>query len=458
MLAVLGHRTYGRLFAAQVLSLAGSGLTTVALGLLAYELAGADAGAVLGTALALKMSAYVGIAPIAGALAARLPRRAFLIALDLCRASLVLLLPFVDQVWQVYVLVFLFQAFSAAFTPTFQATIPEVLPDERSYMRALSLSRLAYDLESLLSPALAGLLLAALSFHWLFVGTAVGFLASATLVMLASPPDSPARQENRTFRERLTRGGWIYLATPRLRGLLALYVAVAAAGAMVIVNTVVLVKAMGGADEEVALFFAAFGFGSMLVALLLPRVLDRIPPRPAMLGGGVVLAVALGLGSLEPGYTGILALWFVLGLGSSLVQTPSGLLLKRSSHAEDRPTLFSSQFALSHACWLIAYPLAGWLGAKIGLAATFPVLAVAAAGGVGAAALLWPRHDPAVVEHEHLAMEHDHPHVHDAHHDHPHGNGGEVGPSGHRHGHRHRPVRHAHPFVVDDHHPTWPRG
>src|SRR3546814_5393935 len=63
----------------------------------------------------------------------------------------------------------------------FQATIPDVLPDEADYTRALSLSRLAYDLESLISPALAAILLTIMSFHALFAGTAIGFLASAAL-------------------------------------------------------------------------------------------------------------------------------------------------------------------------------------------------------------------------------------------------------------------------------------
>ncbi|WP_040840831.1 hypothetical protein [Nocardia brevicatena] len=49
------HRDYLRLFTAQVSALFGTGPTTVALGLLAYELAGADAAAVLGTALILEM-------------------------------------------------------------------------------------------------------------------------------------------------------------------------------------------------------------------------------------------------------------------------------------------------------------------------------------------------------------------------------------------------------------------
>ncbi|MGO8608835.1 MFS transporter, partial [Rhizobium johnstonii] len=103
-----------------------------------------------------------------------------------------LILPFVDQIWQVYVLVFVLQSCSAAFTPTFQATIPDILPDEKRYTRALSLSRLAYDTESLVSPMLAAALLTVISFHWLFAGTVVGFLASAALVVSVIVPQPKA--------------------------------------------------------------------------------------------------------------------------------------------------------------------------------------------------------------------------------------------------------------------------
>ncbi len=193
MLAVLRNRTYRHLFAAQVIALVGTGLATVALGLLAYDLAGADAGSVLGTALAIKMVAYVAIAPAIGAVADRIPRRALMVTADLTRAGVALFLPFVNQVWQVYVLVFLLQAASAAFTPTFQAVIPDVLPKERDYTRALSMSRLAYDLESLFSPALAAALLSVITYNWLFTGTVVGFLASAALVISAVLPGPPPR-------------------------------------------------------------------------------------------------------------------------------------------------------------------------------------------------------------------------------------------------------------------------
>ena len=88
MFSPLGDPIYRRLFAAQVIALAGTGLSTVALALLAYGLAGGDAGKVLGTALAIKMLAYVGIAPCVGGIAHRLPRKAFLVALAVCSLSI----------------------------------------------------------------------------------------------------------------------------------------------------------------------------------------------------------------------------------------------------------------------------------------------------------------------------------------------------------------------------------
>src|SRR5919112_3125678 len=294
MLGVLQNRTYRHLFLAQIVALIGTGLLTVALGLLAYDLAGADAGAVLGTALAIKMVAYVGVAPIAGAFATALPRRAFLVAMDLVRAAVALFLPFVTEVWQVYVLIFLLQSASAAFTPTFQATIPDVLPDEKEYTRALSLSRLAYDLESLLSPALAAALLTVISFHWLFGGTVVGFLCSAALVLSVRLPQAAQSQRQGGIYDKTTRGLRIYLKTPRLRGLLALNLSVAAAGAMVIVNTVVIVRGVLGLPEnDVAVALGCFGGGSMVAALLLPKALDKMPDRAVMLPAAGLLGAVL---------------------------------------------------------------------------------------------------------------------------------------------------------------------
>lgn len=433
MLSVLKNRTYRHLFLAQVIALVGTGLATVALGLLAFDLAGAQAGAVLGTALAIKMAAYIGVAPVAAAFAEHLPRKAMLVTLDLVRAAVALMLPFVTEIWQVYVLIFVLQSASAAFTPTFQATIPDILPDEREYTRALSLSRLAYDLESVISPMLAALLLTVVSFHSLFAGTVVGFLVSAAMVGTVVLPLA-ARGPKRSIYERTTKGMRIFLRTPRLRGLLALNLTIAAASAMVIVNTVVLVQSKFALPQSsTAMALMAFGGGSMVVALMLPKLLERLEDRKAMLAGGAVLVAGLILGTFVSSYPALILLWLVLGAGYSLAQTPSGRILRRSSSAQDRPALFAAQFALSHACWLITYPLAGWLGASVSLTASFIGLSLVAAVAWLVSKRIWrPEYEEDVVAHNHDDLPEDHPHV---------ANGNA----------------HAHSFVIDDDHRKWPK-
>lgn len=439
MLDVLANRTYRHLFVAQVIALAGTGLLTVALGLLAFELAGADAGVVLGTALAIKMVAYVGVAPVVGAFANQLPRRAFLVSMDLVRAAVALLLPFITEVWQIYVLIFLLQSASAAFTPTFQATIPDVLPDEKEYTRALSLSRLAYDLESLLSPTLAAALLTVINFHWLFGGTVVGFLCSAALVLSVRLPQPDGSEPQGGIYDKTTRGLRIYLKTPRLRGLLALSLSVAAAGAMVIVNTVVIVRGVLGLPEnDVAVALGCFGGGSMIAALLLPRVLDKLPDRAVMLPAAALLGVVLLVFAAATwtgtiGWQALLVTWTLLGIGYSAVQTPTGRLLRRSAQAEDRPALFAAQFALSHACWLLTYPLAGWLGAAVGIPMTLGALGLVTLLGFVLAVRLWPANDPEEIAHSHPDLPPDHPHLRE-----------------------HDSLGHAHAFTIDDLHQRWP--
>ncbi|MDO5065840.1 MAG: MFS transporter [Propionibacteriaceae bacterium] len=385
MRRALANRTYARLFAAQVVALLGTGLLTVALGLLAFELAGQDAGRVLATALSIRILAYVILSPVMTALAARLPRTTVLVAADAVRAAMALVLPLVTSTWQIHLLVFLLQAASATFTPTFQATIPQVLPDEEDYTAALTLSRLAYDLESLLSPVMAALLLTVMSFQQLFIGTTLGFLGSIILVLLARPP-APRPQPASSFRERLTHGMRLFGSRPELRGLLAFNLVVACGVSMVLVNTVVLVAGLLQADgTQVAWLLAAHGAGSMLTALHLPRLLKRLSDLEVMTFGAVLMAGGLGLAALAietpAGWTQWVWLsltWALLGVATSMVGTPSARVIRRCTEPADHPAVFAAQFSLSHACYLITYPAAGWLGVALGLPLTAVLLSLLA--------------------------------------------------------------------------------
>jgi MFS family permease len=391
---------FRRLFTAQVVALLGTGLLTVALGLLAYDIAGSAAGAVLGTALAIKMIAYVFVAPIVSSLTSMLPRRFVLVTADVVRALTALALPFVDQVWQVYVLIFVLQAASATFTPTFQAVIPSVVPDAQQYTRALTLSRLAYDLESLVSPLIAAALLTVIGFHTLFVGTALGFVASAALVLGTALPRHLA-----TKTRRPTSGIATFVRNPELQGLLALNTVVAAATALVVVNSVIYVRDLfGGSSSQLAIALGVYGAGSMVAALFIPRALGSISDHTLMLTGAAVAvtgtAAATLVATLHGGSAAWVALattWALLGVGTSMINTPSARILRRESDESTRTSIFTAQFSLSHAAFLLTYPIAGWVGARLGLFTAAMVLTGLATLAALSAARLWSRSRMSVV-------------------------------------------------------------
>ena len=396
-------RDYRRLFSAQVIALFGTGLATVALGLLAYDLAGPRAGAVLATALTIKMVAYVVVAPLAAAYVDRLPRRLFLTVLDVVRALVVLALPFVTEVWQIYVLIGVLQTASAAFTPTFQAVIPDIVTEEADYTRALSASQVAYTMESLLSPVLAAVALAVMSFNLLFLGTSLGFAASAILVLSTRIPNArPSAHVSAV--DRVVSGIRTFAATPSLRAVMALNLVVAAAGSIVVVNTVNYVRdVLGGTQSDVAWMLAASGTGTLLAALVLPRVLDRTGERIVMLTGATVLVVAVAaalatvaLDLALPQLTAVI--WVTIGGGMALIITPTGQVLRRAVRPDAIPEVFAAQFSLSHLAWLITYPIAGWVATNAGFPTTWTILAILAAIGAVAAPALWTREEAVLEE------------------------------------------------------------
>jgi MFS family permease len=259
-----------------------------------------------------------------------------------------------------------------------------------------------------------------------------GFVGSALLVVTVTLPKRTAAEPGQ-FWAAATKGIRIYLATPRLRGLMVMEMAVAAAGAMIYVNTVVLVQAdLGLGEPQVALAFAAFGAGSIIAAFLLPRILERVADRPVMITGAGLMVAGVAVTPLVTGLVGLMALWAIVGFGFSFTQTPIGRILNRSAREQDRPAVFAAQFALSHAAWLATYPLAGWLGSTFSMATA--ALGLAAVGAVAMVAVirLWPAQDPIEVAHAHPDLPLDHPHL-----------------SEHVRGHRHA-------LVIDGLHRRWP--
>ncbi|MEM7378535.1 MAG: MFS transporter [Pseudomonadota bacterium] len=455
MSSPLENPAFARLFAAQLLSLVANGLVVVALALSAYAFRPEAAGALLATALIGKMLVYVTVAPVVGAYIDRLPRRNWLVTLDLARAGVLLWLAIVGSSVAFVLLVAVFYMFSAAFTPVYQAAIPDLLDDEQ-YVQALSWSRLAQELEGMAGPLLAAGLLFVADHTQLYVLSAALLLGSATLVWWSRVPPAAASERAGGVLHNLLFGIHAYTRTPRLRGLLALHAVVSFSGALVIVNTVVLVREYFELPEHwVPLTAGAAGVGAVLAAWSVPSLLRRTNTRTVMFSGALIALLGLGLGVATRSHVAVLCVWFLVGVGGSLILTPSGRIIIASCHDSDRSALFATNFSLSHGIWLLAYASAGFLGAVLPVEAWFWLHAALSGLSLLLALRLWPRDDPDDLPHRHDVLDHDHLHTHDAHHQHSHE--GWEGPEPHRHPHHHDATEHAHPFVIDEHHRHWPR-
>lgn len=99
--------------------------------------------------------AFVLLSPLAGAIADRFDRKHIMVITHLARMLIVSLLPFINQVWQIYALVLALNVFYAFFTPTYTATISFVT-GKADYPQAIALSSATFQLLGVLGPGLAG--------------------------------------------------------------------------------------------------------------------------------------------------------------------------------------------------------------------------------------------------------------------------------------------------------------
>lgn len=418
--SLLRNRDFRLLFSAQIISLLGSGVTTVALALFAYQLTGgASATAVIGNALMLRILAFLLFSQPAGVIADRFNRKKILIAADVLRFGLLALFPFVSTVWQIYSMIFAINAVTAFFGPTFDASIPEIVGEDQ-YVKAVSLSRVANDVEAVAAPAVAAVLVALMGVRWVFWFDALTYLVSALLVFCATVPyvaKALARLSLRNFMAELTIGTRILLGEPSLRQALILSIAEATAGAAAIVATVSYVRdTLGRGETAFAFTMAILGFGSSVTAIFLGRATGRYErgardratlhgrrhawSARALIAGGTVLSLVLLPDFLRPPFLVFGFLWMLNGTGQALIAIPSSTLLAEHTVEAERGRAYAAHFALTHFFWLLSYPAIGHAAANWGAPKTFTAAGFVCLGVTILAFLIgYGRRDP----HRHVA-------------------------------------------------------
>lgn len=371
-LDLLRHRDFTRLWASQIISLFGDALTAVALTLLVYDLT--QSPMALSVVFAVRVVPWVIIVPFSGVVADRVYRKRLLIGADLARAGLVALLPLVSQVWQLYFLVFTTATVGTLFEPAYEATLPEVVGQER-YVKAVALARMSLWVGEIAGPGLAAGLVAWLGVRPIFWVDAATFLASAALIASAFIPRQRPSAIPTSPRQFLadTRAGFGFIADqPALHLLVYLSLVMAIPGAVTLVDTVVYVQGVLGQSEQVfAVVMAVFATGSVLGALLAGRLAGSRWRRWLMIGGAMGGGLTLIPVLFYPNVRLFASLCFLSGISLNLRLTPQQAYLAELTPNEVRGRVMAAMIAIAHLAWLFLYLAVGRITDPLGVNTVF---------------------------------------------------------------------------------------
>lgn len=314
--ALLRQPAYRRLWTARTVSQWGDAFNTVALALLVYSLTGSGLG-VSGVVIA-EIIPVLALAPLAGALVDRWPRVRVMVAADLARGALAVVLPFVEgSVVAVYAVAVGLSAGAVFFNPAAQSVVPAIV-DEQELVAANSGLWTAAVISQIVLAPLAGVVVAAFGFDWAFWVNAASYLLSASVLRRLRVPALPAPGERRPWYFQARDGMRAITGHPLLRGLAAgQFLAALSAGATGALLVVLARDHLQLGAGDYGLLLGAIGVGAATGPLLLSRLTDN-PRQPGYVLGPFLLRAAVdAVLATVTGLVPAMAALVAYGLGTS---------------------------------------------------------------------------------------------------------------------------------------------
>jgi MFS family permease len=332
-LRALRHRDFRRFWSAQLVSLVGTWMQSVAQAWLVLELTRSPWR--LGLVGALQFAPMLALSFLAGALADRLPKRRLILASQTALFGQALALAVLVQLghvayWHVAALAVVYGIANTIDMPTRQAYLVELVGKD-DLMSAIALNSAVFNAARIVGPALAGLAIAHLGMAPAFFANAFSFLPVLAVLLTLRTEGRPAPRASRRLGEDIVEGLRYAVGTPRITLTLAMVLVVSAflfnhnvivpllardvlhqeASGFGLLMTMLGVGAVGGAAV-----LAAWGRGRPPVAALAAPALVQAGATALLasvstVGGGVALLLVMG-------FCGIL---FMAGSNSTLQLT-----------------------------------------------------------------------------------------------------------------------------------------
>jgi MFS family permease len=365
---VLRNRQFFVLWVAQLISNFGDWLALLALfSLVAFRWKGTPY-EVSGIFIAFALP-WALLGPVAGVFVDRWSLKRTMIASDLVRGGLVLLLAWVSDVYQVYAVVFALGTVSTFFVPAQNAIIP-LLVRREELLVANSINAQTLQLNKIVGPAAAGFAVAAAGERVCFYLDSASFVFSAALLLLltARRPPSEAGRGLAAVLSELHEGLSFLRRHPAVRFVvLAMLAALVAIGAFDALSSIYVRDVLAAESRVFGLIISLIGVGSILGSLVIGRFGQRWSRVLLVLLGIAAIGAGVALLAVTSATPVALLISFILGAGASGALVPAQTLIQEETPQALLGRVSSTSWALLTVAQLLGVGLAGKVAEWVGI-------------------------------------------------------------------------------------------
>ena len=373
MFDIFRKRDFSLMWLAQLVSTIGSALTDLAAGILVFRLTGSALNVGLVLIVAALPTLFVGL--FAGVFVDRFDRKRILLASDILRAAIVVLIPIAfvqlgDNTGMVamYILLLLSATVRQFFDPAWESVLPEIASEDE-LSKANSFLAISSFGSTAVGFAAAGFL-SSVDIHLPFYIDSLTFIVSFVLVLLVRMPKMAPPEEGTSVAvvvENLKSGASYLWNTPILRSGLILTVPVLMAfGFWNVLLLPMAIKVLNASEFEYGLQEGITSVGFVVGSLFMARYGDRLAEGTWIVTGYLLMGLFGVFYGLAPNIEVAIVMVAVTGFLNSPAAVARRLLLQKNVPREMRGRVFSANFVIRDVVTLI-----GMAGA--GLADIYPV-------------------------------------------------------------------------------------
>jgi len=359
--AVFRNRNFTLMWIGQLISTAGTALSSLAASILVYR----QTGSALSVGLMLMATALPSIVVglVAGVFVDRYDRKRIMIAADVLRALIVFVIPFlvpVNILW-LYFGIMLISAIGQFYDPAHESILPEVASEEE-LAAANSLMAISSFGSTAIGFAASGLIASRMPIEWAFYLDAASFLLSGLCILLIriNPIEITEATSVKLVVQNLKIGLKHLFNTPLLRSLF--FISIPVLIGFGLSNSLLLPfaeRALQATEFEYGLQEALTSIGFVIASLLMVGLADRLREGQWMAIGFFGMAIAGMAYSLTSSVPVAILIVTISGFLNAPAAISRRLVIQRNTPREMRGRVNSAFFVSRDVLFLIGMAAAG---------------------------------------------------------------------------------------------------